>query len=626
MSLATTELKSFRELALDPRIVEAIAALGFTTPTPIQAKAIPPLLDGRDLVGRARTGSGKTAAFGLPLLEMLSRDESGVRALVLAPTRELALQISDSLLAYGGALSPKVLTLYGGAPYQPQLAALKRGVDVVVGTPGRLQDHLRRGSLDLSQVRQVIIDEADEMLRMGFIDDVRQLLQATPEDRQVALFCATMPEPIREVAESHLRDPLQVEVERGRLVVDHIEQFRIDVPNRHEMDTLVRVLKSKAPGATLIFARTRLDCDELAEGLRDRGFVAQALHGNMSQAAREDVLSALRTRRLELVVATDVASRGIDVEHLTHVINVDMPQEVEVYVNRIGRTARAGRKGVAINLVSRRDLRLLRRIEQLLKKKIHPHPVPTDAQIAARQRAELDADLQSADRHPNHDNAAALSSLLQQGQWTPETLATAALGLLMRDRNLDIESEASPEPPTWAQRPERKSKKQRDKQSKEAPRASKVGKPRAAEAEPMVVLKASVGREQGVHPRDVVGALANELGIATATIGRIAIFEQHLTVSLSEAAGAQVKRSKKALYLRGTPVNFTPAGRETEPIPPPARRPRRSNRPEQGRASKAGHRRNKKQIPKKSRPKWAPRKKSSKARNKEVNNKTAKAS
>jgi ATP-dependent RNA helicase DeaD len=442
----------FGQLGLDPRIVAAVQQLGFESPTPIQAAAIPPLLEGNDLLGRARTGSGKTAAFGLPVLQKLSRGGEGLRALILAPTRELAVQITTALQSYAHGLGLKMVTLYGGSAYGPQLKALRRGVDIVVGTPGRLIDHLERGSLDLSTIELVVVDEADEMLRMGFVDDVDQLLAATPEGRQVALFSATMPAPIRRVAETYLEKPLEVQVEARRMVVEHIEQHRIDVPERHKVDALVRVLKSKQPGATLIFARTRDKCDELTEALRDRGFYSQALHGNMSQPAREEVLGALRTGRLEFLVATDVAARGIDVEHLTHVINFDLPDEAEVYVNRIGRTGRAGRAGTAISLVSNRDSRLLRRIEAVVKRKIPRRAVPTDAEIVRRQREQLEKALVGAVKLTQNEGAKALTASLLEGDWTPPELAEAALGLLIQDRHLDIEASPSEKPPIWAQR------------------------------------------------------------------------------------------------------------------------------------------------------------------------------
>ncbi len=576
MSDVVTEEQSFAQLLIDPRIIAAVTKLGFSAPTPIQAKAIPPLLEGRDMVGRARTGSGKTAAFGLPLINMLSRGGEGVRALVLAPTRELALQITAALRTYAAELQLKMVTLYGGSDYKPQLTALRRGVDVVVGTPGRLLDHLNRGSLDLSAVQLVVIDEADEMLRMGFIEDLTKILQATPHTRQVALFSATMPAPIREVAETYLHLPLEVHVEQHRLVVEHIEQYRIDVPDGHKLDTLVRVLKSKAAGATLIFARMRLTCGELAESLREYGFDAQALHGDMSQPSREQVLGALRSHRLDLVVATDVAARGIDVEHLTHVINYDLPEEVEIYVNRIGRTGRAGRKGVAISLVSRRDQRLLLRIEQRIKSKLGRRQVPSDAQVVGRQRADLEADLLSALQHQNRGDAAALLGVLQQGTWNAESLATAALGLLMRDRHLNIEAAPSDESPSWARRHGRRA----DTKLRALPRRPGAARDRAAA---QVSLSAAVGREHGVGPKDVVGALARELGVPSQAIGRITILDRRLTVDLTVEAAAYLTRKPTMVSLRGKLVTFTRSAGERpsrSPRPPLSDKPRcRSSAP-----------------------------------------------
>jgi ATP-dependent RNA helicase DeaD len=542
---------TFAQLQIDPRIVAAVTELGFCEPTPIQARAIPPLLEGRDLVARARTGSGKTAAFGLPLLHLLSRGSAGTRALVLAPTRELAVQITVALRSYADKLRLEMVTLYGGAGYRPQLLALHRGVDVVVGTPGRLRDHLERGSLDLSTVELVVIDEADEMLRMGFVEDLTRLLQATPDTRQVALFSATMPAPIRQVAQTYLREPLEVHVEQDRISVAHIEQYRIDVPDRHKTDVLVRVLKSGNTGATLIFSRTRLGCDELAEALRDRGFDVRALHGNMSQSAREEVLRALRTRRLDLVVATDVAARGIDVEHLTHVINFDMPEEVEVYVNRIGRTGRAGRAGVATSLVNRRDQGLARRIEQRIKNKLRTRPVPSDAQIVRQQRADLETELQATLQQQTQGDVAALRAVLQQRGWSVESLCAAALGLVLRDRRLEIEAEPSEEPPVWARPP---------KQQARATSRGLTGRqraPRTLSASGRHTLGAAVGREHGISPSDVVGALANELGVPPGAVGRITIFDRNLTVALSEEAAAHLAQNPKVIYLRGEPVTFT---------------------------------------------------------------------
>ncbi|MCA9567546.1 MAG: DEAD/DEAH box helicase, partial [Myxococcales bacterium] len=342
----TTE--SFSALGLDERLIEALDALGFTAPTPIQAAAVPAVISGSDVVGRARTGSGKTAAFGLGVLQrLLTSEGKGVRALVLAPTRELALQVSEALDSFAAKVPFRTATVYGGAPYPPQIHALKTAT-VVVGTPGRLLDHLERGTLSLSDVQCVVLDEADEMLRMGFIDDVETLLAATPEGRQVVLFSATMPEAIQKIADKHQRDAVEIQVEDRDLMVGHIRQVFMRVPRRNRIDALVRVLRGTTRDATLVFARTRAECAEVADELARRGVPADALHGDLNQAARERVLARLRARRLDVVVATDVAARGLDVDHITHVVNLELPGDAETYVHRIGRTGRVGREGMAI--------------------------------------------------------------------------------------------------------------------------------------------------------------------------------------------------------------------------------------------------------------------------------------
>ncbi|MEM9196131.1 MAG: DEAD/DEAH box helicase, partial [Myxococcota bacterium] len=379
----------FDAFALDARIRAAVASLGFEQPTPIQARAIPPLLDGRDVIGGARTGSGKTAAFGLPLLHRLAQGsprQRKVRGLVLTPTRELALQVTKALQDYGKELPLRVLAVYGGAPYGPQLRALRDGVSLVVGTPGRVLDHLDRGALDLRSVEALVLDEADEMLRMGFIDDVERILLATPEERQIVLFSATMPEPIRRVAVRRMADPVEVQVEAEKLTVSHIEQRWLEVPARYKAEALVRVLRSGPEGATLIFARTRASCADLAELLGKHGVRADALHGDLSQHAREQVLHRLRQGMSTVVVATDVAARGLDVDLLTQVVNFDLPDDTEQYVHRIGRTGRAGRSGAAVSLVTPREGWKVRRLERALGVKLTRAFVPSDAEIADRAR------------------------------------------------------------------------------------------------------------------------------------------------------------------------------------------------------------------------------------------------
>jgi ATP-dependent RNA helicase DeaD len=442
----------FASFALDPRVLDAIARLGFTEPTPIQAATIPALLSGDDIIGRARTGSGKTAAFGLPLVEKVKAGPRGVKALVLAPTRELALQVTEAIRSYARGLPVRVVTIYGGAAYRPQLQALAHGVPVVVGTPGRVLDHMERGSLDLSGVEMLVLDEADEMLRMGFIDDVEKVIAATPETRQIALFSATMPHAIKKVADAHLRNPKEIQVESAALTTHHIEQRGVAVPQRFKLDALARILAAEDRDATLIFARTRAGCQETADALSQRGLSVDALHGDLSQQARERVLSQLRTGRIDILVATDVAARGIDVERITHVINYDLPDDHEGYVHRIGRTGRAGRAGVAISLVTPRETYRIRSLENALKEKIERFDVPTDAEIDARRRARLVEQIRKASAEGNSPAIAAVLEALSVDS-DLETVALGALRLLADRAGIELATIVSDQPPSWARSP-----------------------------------------------------------------------------------------------------------------------------------------------------------------------------
>jgi ATP-dependent RNA helicase DeaD len=528
----------FADLGLDPRLVRAVTSLGFTAPTPIQVEAIPVLLAGRDVVGGARTGSGKTAAFGLPLLHRVA--EGGpVRALVLAPTRELAIQVEEALTSFATALRLGLVCVYGGAPYEPQLKALRRGATVVVGTPGRLIDHLERGSLDLSKVEVVVLDEADEMLRMGFLDDVEKLLQATPPERQVALFSATMPAPIRRIANMYLRDAVEVQVEDEALSVDHISQRFVLVPQSRKLDALQRVLRVAPPGGTLVFARTRAACAEVADALAKAGVGADALHGDLTQAARERVLNRLRAERLDVLVATDVAARGLDVEHLGLVINLDLPESTEVYVHRIGRTGRAGRTGMAISFVTPRERRQIGTMQRTLGVRMEQVEPPTDAEIAAAVRRRLAADLESRVAAVEADVVEWVSALCAERGWTAESVAAAALTALAEGRNAPIVAPAADDRP------------QRADVSEEG---FDAGDPRNE-----VELFIPLGRRDGVRPQDIVGAIANEAGIPGRDIGRITLFARNSFVGLPAAAAEHLLRDHRILEIRGRAVELSVA-------------------------------------------------------------------
>ena len=536
----------FEQFPLAPHLLSAVEALGFEKPTPIQRDAIPVLLDGRDVIGRARTGSGKTAAFALPLLNGITEMRGGVRALVLAPTRELAVQVTGAIREYGAGSGIRVSTIYGGVAYGPQLRDLRGGTPVVVGTPGRLLDLLDRGSLDLSGVEMLVIDEADEMLRMGFIDDVTRLLAAAPATRQVALFSATMPQPIRQVARKYLTNPVEVQVESRAMTVDHIDQRGLIVPERNKLEALERVLLAEPFEAALVFARTRLGCAELAEALAARGLNADALHGDMNQAARERVFQALREKRLNIVVATDVAARGIDVGHITHVINMSLPSDTESYVHRIGRTGRAGRKGTAITFVTPMETRRLAWLERELRVEIVPMPVPTDADILRRRQYRLTTELDTAD---GDDEAAGayLDRLIEKTGLSERELATRALELLAAERNISLDQDADNTAPHWTRPPAKRAPRM------SGPRRSAPTDKRAFDAN-AVALFLPMGRNQGVRPADIVWGLTSAAGIPAGSIGRITIHGRNSFVGLAPAMAKRVLGSVKTLPIRGEDV------------------------------------------------------------------------
>ncbi|HEY9226961.1 MAG TPA: DEAD/DEAH box helicase, partial [Gemmatimonadaceae bacterium] len=398
---------AFLALGLDPALVAAVASLGYEEPTDIQREAIPPLIDGQDVLGQAATGTGKTAAFALPMLHLLGAsvdEERTVRGLVLVPTRELAMQVAEAVHRYGRPLGVRVLPIYGGQAMQQQLRALKRGIDVVVATPGRALDHIRRKTLRLDAVEMVVLDEADEMLDMGFAEDLEAILEAIPEKRQTALFSATMAAPIRAIAGRHLRDPVLVTIAREVTApgeAPRVREVAFVVQRRHKVAALARVLDMEVPTSAIVFCRTRTEVDELTETLGGRGYRAEALHGGLSQEQRDRVMRRFRDGASELLVATDVAARGLDIEHVSHVVNFDVPSSPDAYVHRVGRTGRAGREGVAITLAEAREHRLLRNIEHATKRKISIESVPTVHDLRARRleltRASLEELLESGD-------------------------------------------------------------------------------------------------------------------------------------------------------------------------------------------------------------------------------------
>lgn len=554
-----TEPPRFGDTDLDPRIVEATQRLGFESMTPIQARTIPLLLNGADVIGGARTGSGKTAAFGLPLLDKV-KDGGPQRALVLAPTRELALQVTNALRDFAKELSVRICCIYGGASYDPQIRAIRKGATVIVATPGRLLDLMERGVIDLGSLDMLVLDEADEMLRMGFIDDVETILEASSSDRQVALFSATMPDPIRRVAVKHLDSPEQVDVEGRALSVDHIQQSWIRVAQRTKLDTLVRVLQAERRGTTLVFSRTRLGCAEAADALAQRGISVEALHGNLNQSARERVLMRMRAGHLDVVIATDVAARGIDVNHITHVINFDLPGSTEDYVHRIGRTGRAGREGTAITFVTSSQRRRIQQLQKSLSVRIQQRDIPTNADIALRQRDMMRKRL-TEQMEQSDDAREWLKEWIEDGEHTEADVAAAALTLLAKKLGTSL-SKNVPEPP-------RRERRDRD------------GPPPDFRAVNEVQVFLPVGRQRNVEPGDVVGALTRGAGLSGDQIGKITLLDRKCFVGLSRAVADQVLAETPILKIRGREVPVSMARPRSASDAPGAGRkgpPRRSGK------------------------------------------------
>jgi ATP-dependent RNA helicase DeaD len=533
---------SFADLDLRPELVGALNALGYEEPTPIQREAIPPLVAGRDLLGQAATGTGKTAAFALPLLQRLPDGDRGraPSALVLVPTRELAMQVSQAVHRYGKDLGARVLPIYGGQPIGRQLKALDRGVDVVVATPGRAIDHLSRGTLVLDQLRVVVLDEADEMLDMGFQEDLEGILAEAPEQRQTMLFSATMPSRIDKLARQHLQDPVRITLSREEAVPGGsplIRQVAFVVTRAHKPAALGRVLDVEAPDAAIVFCRTRHEVDDLTETMNGRGYRAEALHGGMSQEQRDKVMGRLRGGTADLLVATDVAARGLDIDLLTHVINYDVPSAPESYVHRIGRVGRAGREGVAITLVEPREHRTLRNIERHTGQKMEVEKVPTVADLRARRleltRAALHESLLEDD---DLDRFRVVVETLAD-EFDLVEVALAAVKLAHEAEGGAGDDEELPEVSLHRDRPGDG----RGKGGQAGPKGKRGRKPPATDMSRIFV---GAGRGAGIRPKDLVGAIANESPVSGRDIGAIEITQNF---SLVEVPGASVQDVIQAL-------------------------------------------------------------------------------
>jgi len=545
----TTE---FTSLNLRPELVQAITELGYNQPTPIQAALIPLMLTGADVIGQAQTGTGKTAAFALPILHNFT-SQRHAQCLILAPTRELALQVADSMIEYGKHVNVRVLAVYGGQPYGPQIGSLKRGVDVVVGTPGRLNDLLERKVLDLSGIKTVVLDEADEMLNMGFIEDVEKILATTPTERQTALFSATMPPRIRALANRFMRDPQSVLIKRSALNALAIEQRYYFVHENEKTNALTRLFEIEPIHSALIFARTRAETSALANELVVRGIPAEAIHGDLDQNARERVLGRFRANQLKVLVATDVAARGLDIEDISHVFNYHLPDDAEVYIHRIGRTGRAGKTGIAITLLSPREKRRLREVEALTKQTVAKMELPTPADIVRHRESQVVENLKIWLGRGRYKRELEMVNELIAAGHDPLNIAAAAIKIARADEKQRPIAEIADVKTDMTRKPERDfgrggkrdSLGRRDLSTKGGrPALSLIeGSKRRGDRsheEGMVRLKLNKGRLNGVRPSDIVGTIAFHANIPGFSIGKILIEEKHTFVDIPEDLVEQV--------------------------------------------------------------------------------------
>lgn len=545
----------FATLGLEARLLETLTGLGYEEPTPIQREAIPPLLDGRDLIGQAATGTGKTAAFTLPLLQRLvatGKARTKPSILILVPTRELAMQVAEAVHRYGRALGIQALPVYGGQPMDPQVRALKRGVDVVIATPGRAHDHVRRGTLRLDGVSAVVLDEADEMLDMGFADDMEAILAETPKPRQTMLFSATLAPNIAAIARRHLSNPVELRVAKEPLKggeAPRVRQTAYIVARAHKLAALVRVLDIETPAAALVFCRTRSEVDELTETLRTRGYRPEALHGGMSQDQRDRVMRLFRAGTANLLIATDVAARGLDVEQLSHVVNYHVPGDAAAYVHRIGRVGRAGREGVAITLTEPREHYALRAIEKTTSQKIDVRKVPTVADLQARRLGVTQAALREAILEGGLEEFRAIvASLAEEFDITDVALAAAKL-IHQAGREGGAETDEIPSPEVHREPRDHAGKGRKFQDRRPARRGPAAGTAR---------LFIGAGRSLGVRPGDLVGAIANEAGVDGRDITILDIGDRHSIVEVPEEAAEYVIECLSDTRIKGRKVAVRP--------------------------------------------------------------------
>jgi ATP-dependent RNA helicase DeaD len=536
---------TFADLQIHPSVLQAVVDVGYESPSAIQAATIPALMAGSDVVGLAQTGTGKTAAFAMPILSKIDTSSKATQALVLAPTRELALQVAEAFSRYGAHLPQiNVLPIYGGSSYAVQLAGLKRGAQVVVGTPGRVIDHLERGTLDLSRVDYLVLDEADEMLNMGFAEDVERILSETPEYKQVALFSATMPSAIRKLTAKYLHDPTEVSVEAKTATAENISQRYIQVAGPRKMDALTRVLEVEPFEAMIVFVRTKQATEVVAERLRARGFSAAAINGDIPQSQRERTIAALREGGIDILVATDVAARGLDVERISHVLNYDIPHDTESYVHRIGRTGRAGRSGAALLFVSPRERHLLKSIEKATRQKLTEAELPSVEDVNAQRVAKFADSITDTLGSPGIELFRRLVEDYEREHDAPMADIAAALALQSRDGEAFL---MSPEPP-----PDRRPKQRPDRPAKTTRTAGDGPK------KGLATYRIAVGKRHKIGPGAIVGAIANEGGLHRSDFGHITIGPDFSLVELPAKLSRETLKALEKTRISGVLINLQP--------------------------------------------------------------------
>ncbi|KRE29301.1 cold-shock protein [Mycobacterium sp. Soil538] len=538
---------TFADLQIHPSVLQAVKDVGYESPSPIQAATIPAMLAGSDVVGLAQTGTGKTAAFAIPILSKIDTSSRTTQALVLAPTRELALQVAEAFSRYGAHLNVNVLPVYGGSSYGPQLAGLRRGAHIVVGTPGRVIDHLEKGTLDVSHLDYMVLDEADEMLQMGFAEDVERILADTPEYKQVALFSATMPPAIKKITAKYLHDPVEVTVKSKTQTAENITQRYIQVSYPRKMDALTRLLEVEQGDAMIVFVRTKQATEEVAEKLKARGFAAAAINGDIPQAVRERTINALKDGSIDILVATDVAARGLDVERISHVVNFDIPHDPESYVHRIGRTGRAGRSGTALLFVTPRERHLLGAIERVTRQKLVESDLPSVDDVNERRVQKFTDSITEALAAPGIELFRKLIEGYARDHDVPMADIAAALALQSRDGEEFLMTEPPPE-----KRREKRDRPDRPDRDDRGPRKSRERR------SDLATYRIAVGKKHKVAPGAIVGAIANEGGLHRSDFGHIAIKLDYSLVELPAMLSRETLKKLENTRIQGQLIHLEP--------------------------------------------------------------------